>query len=419
MGGPALRVAILGINYAPEPTGIAPYTTGIAQGLAKRGHHVQVLTGYPHYPYWKRGLGEETLFRSEEAIEGVRVRRLMHPIPRRFSLVRRAVMELCFGLQLMTTRWGRPDVIVCVTPPLIAAALASVRARLSMSRPAIGLLVQDMYGRGISETGAASGLSAGVVRAIEAITIRLSDGISVIHEGFARDLADDFGVEKNRMREIRNWTHVDTADQAASAAFRATHGWTDDEIVILHAGNMGYKQGLENVVAAAQLAARTNSRVKFVLLGDGNQRAELEGTAAGVTTLEFLSPVPETELPAALGAADILLVNERPGVAHMSLPSKLTSYFAAGRPILAAADPAGFTCVELVASGAGICVPPGQPEQLLSAGIRLATDQDLSRELGVHGRAYCAAILAESAAIDAYEDWVVSLASSRARGTAR
>jgi len=47
----AVKVVILGINYAPEPTGIAPYTTGLAMGLAERGHDVLVLTGHPHYPY--------------------------------------------------------------------------------------------------------------------------------------------------------------------------------------------------------------------------------------------------------------------------------------------------------------------------------------------------------------------------------
>ena len=116
----AVRVAILGINYAPEPTGIAPYTTGLAMGLAKRGHEVLVLTGQPHYPYWKRDEASSR-FRSEEQIDGVRVRRLSHPVPRRLSWIGRAAMELTFGLQLLTTRWGRPEVVICVTPPLLAS----------------------------------------------------------------------------------------------------------------------------------------------------------------------------------------------------------------------------------------------------------------------------------------------------------
>ena len=151
-----VRVAILGINYAPEPTGIAPYTTGLAAGLTKRGHDVQVLTGYPHYPQWKRDEATSG-FRSDEEIDGVRVRRLSHHVPRDLSWVGRAAMELTFGLQLLTTGWGRPEVVVCVTPPLLAAAMSAIRARLTWRRPAVGVLVHDLYSRGVAETGAIVG----------------------------------------------------------------------------------------------------------------------------------------------------------------------------------------------------------------------------------------------------------------------
>lgn len=408
-----MKVAILGINYAPEPTGIAPYTTGLATSLAKRGHEVLVVTGVPHYPYWRRD-ERSSRFRSEQIIDGVLVRRLNHPVPRQLSWFGRAAMELIFGLQLLTTSWRRPDVVICVTPALLSTSLATLRSKLMWrQRPAIGILVQDMYSRGIAETGAASGLSARVIRAIESLTIRHCDGVSVIHSGFARDLISDFAVDARRIREIRNWTHVALPEPSASAAFRQNHGWAADDIVVLHAGNIGYKQGLENVVSAAQLASEGNLRIKFVLLGDGNQRAGLEEVAVGVPTIEFVPPVSDAEFPAALGAADVLLVNERPGVAHMSVPSKLTSYFNAGRPILAATDPAGFTASELNASGAGVCVPADRPDVLLREAIKLGTDHELAKQLGEAGRRYCAQMLAAQAALDSYEQWVIDLANGR------
>jgi colanic acid biosynthesis glycosyl transferase WcaI len=411
----AVRVAILGINYAPEPTGIAPYTTGLAAGLTKRGHDVQVLTGYPHYPQWKRDAASSG-FRSEEEIDGVRVRRLGHHVPHDPSWIGRAAMELTFGLQLLTTRWGRPEVVVCITPPLLAVTMSAVRARLTWRRPAVGILVHDLYGRGVAETGAASDLSARAVWVVESAAMRLGDGVAVIHAGFMTDLVEHLGVERRRIREIRNWTHVDPPDPSASAAFRNAHRWGGDEVVVLHAGNMGYKQGLENVIAAAELAARSGSRVRFVLLGDGNQRASLEATSAGVRALEFLPPVSEEEFPAALGAADVLLVNERPGVAQMAVPSKLTSYFSSGKPILAATDSAGFTAVELAASGAGRRVPADRPDLLLSEALRLATDRVLAAQLGEAGRRYCDALLSEEAALDRYEQWIIDLADMRRRG---
>jgi glycosyltransferase involved in cell wall biosynthesis len=243
--------------------------------------------------------------------------------------------------------------------------------------------------------------------------MKLSDGASVIHAGFARYLSEDFGLGMGSIREIRNWTHVDPPDPLASATFRERHGWPADEIVALHAGNMGYKQGLENVIAAAKLADSSNRRIRFVLLGDGNQRCALESMAASIGSLEFLAPVSDMEFPAALGAADVLLVNERPGVAHMSVPSKLTSYFNSGNPILAATDADGFTAGELAASGAGVRVPAGRPDLLLEEAIRLGSDREAANRLGEAGRRYCRRLLTEEAALDRYEEWIVDLANMR------
>jgi colanic acid biosynthesis glycosyl transferase WcaI len=408
---PSIRIAILGINFAPEPTGIAPYTTGLAREMAERGHDVLVLTGQPHYPYWKRRQGDWHL-RTDEIIDGVRVRRLNHPIPRGVSWTARAVMEATFGLQLATTRWGRPDVVICVTPPLFGAALSVIRSRMGCRGPAIGVIVQDLYSRGLRETGVTNRVAERMVRGIESLTLRLCDSVSVIHDGFREDLVQFLRVDGHRIRTIRNWTHVNSPDPSASAAFRAAHGWTDDEVVVLHAGNMGYKQGLENVIAAASLAANVGARARFVLLGDGSQRASLEQIGAGLRTLEFLDPVAKHEFPAALGAADVLLVNQRPGIAQMSVQSKLTSYFNSAKPILAATDSDGLTARELASSGAGAWVPANRPDLLLSEAIRLGTNPGLAAELGQAGMRYCAELLSEKAALDRYEQWILDLASA-------
>ena len=409
----AVRVAILGINYTPEPTGIAPYTRGLAAGLAQRGYEVTALTGYPHYPYW-RPTDEVRRFRSGESLDGVRVRRLKHPIPAKPSWIRRVIMEVTFGLQVLTSRWGRPDVVICVSPPLLATAMAVARARMTWHRPALGVLVHDIYSRGLAETAVAPGLAARAIAKVESMALRLSDGVSVIHTGFADDLAEHLGVDGKRIREIRNWTHVDSSDPSAAAAFREAHHWDADELIILHAGNMGYKQGLENVVAAAKLAHDANRRVRFILLGDGNQREALEEAAKDLPTIQFLPPVPEKVFPAALGAADVLLVNERPGVARMAVPSKLTSYFSAGKPILAATDGNGLTAGELTASGAGVCVPADRPDRLLSEAIRLGSDRKQSRQLGEAGLNYCSNMLSQETALDSYEQWIIDLEAMRA-----
>ncbi|MGW4249112.1 glycosyltransferase family 4 protein, partial [Nocardia sp. NPDC004722] len=305
--------------------------------------------------------------------------------------------------------------VVCITPPLLATAMAVARARLTPGAPAVGVLVHDLYSRGVVETGALPRPAARLVRTLESAAFRHADGVAVIHDGLRGDLVRELGVERDRIRVIRNWNHVSSPDPRASAAFRAARGWPDEEIVVLHAGNMGTKQGLENVVAAAELAARQRLPIRFVLLGDGNQRRRIEAASAGLSTLEILPPVSESEFPSALGAADVLLVNELPGVAQMAVPSKLTSYFTSGKPILAAAEAAGYTAQEMTASGAGVIVPGGRPELLLAEALRIGTDPVLGAEFGAAGRRYAAALLKADAALDSYEDWIIQLATARGR----
>lgn len=100
----------------------------------------------------------------------------------------------------------------------------------------------------------------------------------------------------------------------------------------------------------------------------------------------------------------------------MAVPSKLTSYFRSGKPILAATDSGGFTAGELAASGAGVCVPADRPDLLLSEAIRLGTDHVLAAQMGEAGRRYCEVRLSEEAALDRHERWIIDLADMRCAG---
>jgi glycosyltransferase involved in cell wall biosynthesis len=176
---------------------------------------------------------------------------------------------------------------------------------------------------------------------------------------------------------------------------------------------MGVKQGLDNVVAAARLAGESNSAAppeRFVLIGDGNRRRALETQASGVDAIELIDPLPAAEFRAALDAADILLVNELPGVGAMAVPSKLTSYFVAGKPILAATDPSSGSAEELRASGAGVVVSPGVPQALLDAARALASDEVAMMKLGEHGRRHALDVLSSTSAIaESFETWSAAL----------
>jgi len=152
---------------------------------------------------------------------------------------------------------------------------------------------------------------------------------------------------------------------------------------------MGVKQGLENVVDAAKFVdVDSVSKLMFFLLGDGGERAKLQNLIGGLKSVEILKPVDDEMFVRMLRAADILLVNEKPGVREMAVPSKLTSYFSSGRPVVAAVDPSGLTAREIQRAGGGVCVLPGRPELLVQKLQALAGDSDLMESLGESGRAY-------------------------------
>jgi colanic acid biosynthesis glycosyl transferase WcaI len=406
-----VRICVISINYEPEESGIAPYTTGMAVGLAARGHDVEVLTGLPNYPEWRVDPAYRGLSGTAKAIDGVVVRRFSHYVPANPTTRSRVVFEGTFGARVVSTRWDSPELVLTVSPSLIASAMVITRSR--MANIPVGLIVQDLYGKGVVETGAMSATMAGPAVRFEATVLNRATGTSVIHDRFA-EAAAKMGVDPKRLTVIRNWSHIDSPAAVDTAEVRMKHGWQPQERIVLHSGNMGAKQGLENVVAAARLADEQGVDIRFVLLGDGNQRRLLQDAAKGVQRIEFKDPLDAEDYSQVLACADVLLVNERPSVGEMSVPSKLTSYFSAGRPVLAATDANGVTAREIRDSGAGVVVPAGDPAALLDAAVKLADDGEAGDRLGTAGQQYAQRLLSPERALDEYEDWCYRLAGKHA-----
>jgi colanic acid biosynthesis glycosyl transferase WcaI len=400
------RVTLVGLNYQPEPTGIAPYTSGLATGLAKLGWDVRAITAFPHYPAWKIAEGYRGHL-IRQWIEGVRVTRLRPYMPKNPSGLKRAWLEVGFGLRAAVTPWGRPKVVILVSPALFATAVALVRARLTPGRPAVVVWVQDLYSLGVAETGALGDRGSRVMKLIEGAVFRRADSVVVIHDRFRRYVTDSLGVRPDAVEVVRNWTHI-RSFAIDRKMYRARFNWGSD-VIVLHAGNMGAKQALENVVAAAQLADAQDAHVRFVLLGNGNQRDALELMSLGVSRIEFLDSLSDQDFQGAMAAADILLVNEKPGVAEMAVPSKLTSYFSAMRPVIVATDSGSISAQEIENAGAGVRVDAGDPHALLLAALDLGRDLVRSEAMGASGKSFQEKELSESTAISHYAEIIKSL----------
>jgi glycosyltransferase involved in cell wall biosynthesis len=276
-------------------------------------------------------------------------------------------------------------------------------------------VVQDLYSLGLAETGRGSARAAAGFQALERGVLRGTDGVVAIHERFRDRIVNDLGADRDAVTVIRNWTHVKPPENFDCGDVRTKLGWRDDETVVLHAGAMGSKQGLENVVAAARLAERRSEPVRFVLMGGGGERPKLERSAIGATRLDFLEPLPSEHFAEALAAADVLLVNERPALFEMAVPSKLTSYFSSGTPVVAATDSRSTTAAEVTAAGAGEIVRPGDPEALLAKILELRSDPARARALGANGPGFVQRVLRRDTALTAYEEWVHQLVERRRR----
>ena len=404
---------LVGINYAPEQSGNAPYTTGFAEHMAARGHEVHVLTGQPHYPTWRKEPVRSGLQ------NGVHVHRRWLHVPATQSAARRALYEgsfLASGASLLAL--PRPDVVLGIVPALSGGMLA----RMASQRFGVpyGVVFQDIMGLAAAQSGVSGARRVeSAVRASEAWLIRGAAGIAVVADGF-RAYLEAAGAESHRIHRLRNWRHVPLSSRPA-AAVRAEYGWRKDEFVCVHAGNMGHKQGLENVIEAARLASRVDDGMTFVLAGDGNRRVELEALASRYR-LHNVRFLPSTEVEAyadLLSAADALVLNQSPDVTNMAFPSKVTSYVFSGRPIVAAVAADSDARRELADAGAALLVDPGAPQRLLEALQRLRADRVLAQRLSCAALAYGQEHLTAEAALQRWEAFALRTAGQEERATAQ
>jgi colanic acid biosynthesis glycosyl transferase WcaI len=402
-----LRVLITTSYYWPENAGSAPYLTGFAEHLSDRGHDVVVATGFAHYPDWKSSAKGRLV--AAETRKGVRVRRRWHYVPRTQSAAHRAAYELSlltFGVTALPSTW-KPDVIMGTCPSLTGGALAATASKVY--RAPYGLVFQDLMGQAAEQSGVAGGARvAGLVRSLEIGLAKRAAGVGIIAGGFRRYL-ERGGVAPENIWRLRNWTRGGKPIESA-ADTRRRFGWGPDEFVCVHGGNMGHKQGLDNLLDVAELLA--DDGVRIALVGDGNDRARLEHHARerGLTNVDFTELQGPGKWEATMQASNVLLVNQRASVKDMSLPSKLTSYFAAGRPVIAAVSPDSETASEIEAAGAGLVVPPADPAAVRRAILALKEDRSRIERLGASGKVYAESTLSPDSALAKYDEFVQRVA---------
>lgn len=384
-----MNLLIIGINFAPELTGVGRYTGEMAAWLAGRGHDVSVVTTRPYYPEWRRGRGARRFTWGVEHWRGCRVVRCPLYVPQRMSGVRRILHLGSFALSsippALVTVMSRPlDVVLGVVPTLLSAPLALAAARMAGARA--WLHVQDLEIDAAAELGLVK--NARVIDGalgIERWLVSRYDLVSTISPAMLEAL-ERKNVTRERLSLFPNW--VDTTrffPMSVPGALRGELGIPDGIPIVLYSGSMGRKQGLETVVTAARLlGAEPAASPLFLLAGAGPGRDELERAAAGLPNLRFLPLQPEERFNEFLNLGDIHLMPQRRDAADLVMPSKLGAILAAGKPVIATVPPG--TQIARTLGTAGVVVPPEDPERLAQAIRELVGDASRRVAMGVAAR---------------------------------
>jgi len=378
-----MKLLILGLNYAPEPVGIGPYTAGLAETLAARGHDVAVVAGKPYYPQWRTYEGQPP-GRTEGIEHGVRIVRVPHYVPAKPTGGRRIAHHLSFaratrGPAMLAAR-ERPELVFAVAPSLLSVPVAA-RAARAAGAP-LWLHVQDFEVEAGLATGLLGGGAGRLARALEQRILGMADIVSTISPQMRAKLVAK-GVAGDRAVELRNWCdpRFDFV-QADVTEYRREWG-IGDRHVALYAGNIANKQGLEIVIEAARALAHRDDIV-FVIAGEGPNRAALEALAAGLGNVQFRDLQPVERMADFLSLASVHLLPQIVGAADLVLPSKLTNMLASGRPVVATAVPGTGLFAEV--EGCGVATPPGDAAELANAIARLVDDQGTAKNLGAAAR---------------------------------
>lgn len=391
-GGPAAArrsIIVICPHFQPDTAPTGTVMTRIVDELVTLGHAVHVVTALPWYrrhaiePEWTG-----SWVRVENTPWGSITR--VHPFPGddKTNLIRRAAGFLAYsmlaGVQgLRAGGWFRKaDAVIAMSPPLTLGLTGWIVAK--MRRSSLVFNIQDVFPDAAVDTGAISNpFVISAARWLERISYRAADAVTVLSDDLRDNVAAKMApARRKRVHVIPNF--VDTA--AIAPADRATNYRAELGLgggpVVLYAGNVGFSQSLELVLAAASALPE----VTFLINGDGAARSTLESAAIGFENVHFAGYIEAHRLGELLATGDIHVVPLKAGLGRVSVPSKTYSILAAARPVVAAIDEATAVPRILEAAGAGISVPPDDAGAFVAALQVLLADPERCAQMGANGR---------------------------------
>lgn len=400
------RLVVMCPHFDPDvaPTGVV--MSRIVRELAGLGYEIHVVTSLPWYAghrvddQWRQVTWRN---RTEKTSWGSIARLDPRGGSDKTNLVRRALGFLVFSsMSVFAGLRAAPreniDAVVAMSPPLTLGLAAKCVAMVR--RAPLIFNVQDVFPDAAVETGAITNRTViALARILEKITYRASSAITVLSE----DLRDNVAAKlperlQDRVLVIPNF--VDTvrirpADRMTP--YRRELG-IGEQLVVMYAGNVGYSQSLDMMI----VAAKERPGLVFVINGQGSARHALEEMAAGLPNVMFGDFQPGDRLAEVLATGDVHVVPLRRGLGRVSVPSKVYSILAAGRPIVAAVD-SGTEVPRLVTAAAcGVVVEPDQTSAFVGALDHVTSDRQALQRMGENARAFVESVASPAAVAEQY-----------------
>lgn len=401
-----MRLLVVSQYFWPENFRV----NDLAAELVARGHEVTVLTGQPNYPDGE--IFPEFRDRPGDYCELAGAEIVRVPvIPRGRNKAQLVLNYLSFALSasvlgIFRLRRRRFDAIFVFQTSPITAALPAIALRRIKQAPVL-MWVLDAWPDTLSAVGIIrSPRLLAAVGGLVRFTYRRCDRILVQSEAFF-DNVRRYAGNTEHVRYFPNWPEPVFA-QSVEAAAAGELGAYEGDFNILFAGNVGEAQDFPAILDAAA-ALSDVPRLRWLIVGDG-RAAPMVREDIALRGLEdkviLLGRHPIERMPSFFAASDAMLVSLRnEPIWAMTIPGKIQSYFAAGKPVLAMLNGEGARVIG--ESGAGLVAPAGDglalARQVLAMMAMPKKDLDA---MGAAGRNYCRAHFDRSKLFNLLESWL-------------
>lgn len=367
----AKSVFIISELYYPDETATGYLLTKIAEGLAKT-YHVQVICGH--------GNSNQIGNRSPDSgnRNGVLIHRCSGTKLNKDILLFRIInlVTVSISIFLKTLKHvSKGGLVLVVTNPPSLPFVISIACKMNGAK--CYLLIHDVYPDVLVATGImeANDVVTRVLKWLNSLLYRSVDRIIVLGRDMKRLVEQRIKDGDQRVKIITNWADTEEIwpTPRQENELRCRLG-LESQFVVQYAGNMGRTHGLETIVHAAQLL-KQDQRIHFLFLGSGAKKKWLEAELhrQGLMNGTVLPSLPRSQQQVFLNACDVAIVSFIPGMAGISVPSRMYNIMAAGKPIIAVADEDSELSMVIREENVGWVVEPNNPTLLkdtISAAMR-------------------------------------------------